>query len=46
VIITPHVGGGAAAFYPAAAEFVESQIRRFVTGESLRNVVAGPSVAG
>jgi phosphoglycerate dehydrogenase-like enzyme len=42
VIITPHVAGGAAAFYPAAAEFVASQIRRYASGEPLRNVVAGP----
>lgn len=39
VIITPHVAGGAAAFYPLAARFVVQQVRRFVTGEPLRNVV-------
>lgn len=42
VIITPHVGGGAAAFYPHAARFVADQIRRFAAGEPLLNVVAGP----
>jgi phosphoglycerate dehydrogenase-like enzyme len=42
VIITPHVAGGAAAFYPAAARFVAQQIRRFSAGEPLENVVAGP----
>ena len=39
VIITPHVAGGAAAFYPAAASFVASQIRRFAAGKPLANVV-------
>ncbi|HYZ56667.1 MAG TPA: 2-hydroxyacid dehydrogenase [Streptosporangiaceae bacterium] len=39
VIITPHVAGGAAAFYPAAAQFVIQQVRRFAAGEPLRNVV-------
>ena len=39
VLITPHVAGGAAAFYPLAARFVGQQVRRFVTGEPLRNVV-------
>jgi phosphoglycerate dehydrogenase-like enzyme len=39
VIITPHVGGGADAFYPRAADFVVRQVRRFAAGEPLRNVV-------
>jgi phosphoglycerate dehydrogenase-like enzyme len=39
VLITPHVGGGAAAFYPAAERFVADQIRRFAAGEPLENVV-------
>lgn len=43
VIITPHVAGGAAAFYPRAAAFVADQIRRFAAGEPLMNVVAGPA---
>jgi len=42
VIITPHVAGGADAFYPRAAEFIAGQVRRFAAGEPLRNVVAGP----
>ncbi|MGH3169012.1 MAG: 2-hydroxyacid dehydrogenase [Trebonia sp.] len=42
VIITPHVAGGAAAFYPMAKDFVAAQVRRFAAGEPLRNVVAGP----
>jgi len=40
VIITPHVAGGAAAFYPHAASFVAGQIRSFAAGEPLANVVA------
>ncbi len=45
VIITPHVAGGAAAFYPQAARFVADQLRRFAAGEPLANVVA-PAGAG
>jgi phosphoglycerate dehydrogenase-like enzyme len=41
-IITPHVAGGAAAFYPGAADFIVQQVRRFAAGEPLRNVVAEP----
>jgi phosphoglycerate dehydrogenase-like enzyme len=43
-IITPHVAGGAAAFYPLAADFIVRQVRRFAAGEPLCNVVAGPHV--
>ncbi len=39
VIITPHVAGGAAAFYPLAASFVAGQIRSFAAGGPLANVV-------
>jgi phosphoglycerate dehydrogenase-like enzyme len=39
-IITPHVAGGAAAFYPRATDFIVQQVRRFAAGEPLRNVVA------
>ena len=39
VIITPHVAGGAAAFYPMAEAFIAAQVRRFAAGEPLRNVV-------
>lgn len=42
-IITPHVAGGAADFYPKAEDFIARQVRRFVSGEPLRNVVAGPT---
>jgi phosphoglycerate dehydrogenase-like enzyme len=41
-IITPHVAGGAAAFYPKARDFLIRQVRAFAAGEPLRNVVAGP----
>lgn len=44
VIITPHVAGGAADFYPKAADFVAAQVRRFAAGEPLLNVVAGPGL--
>jgi phosphoglycerate dehydrogenase-like enzyme len=42
-IITPHVAGGAATFYPRAADFITQQVRRFAAGEPLRNVVAEPT---
>jgi phosphoglycerate dehydrogenase-like enzyme len=38
-IITPHVAGGAAAFYPKAMDFIVQQVRRFAAGQPLRNVV-------
>ena len=44
-IITPHVAGGAAAFYPKATDFLVQQVRRFAAGEPLRNVVAEPMSA-
>lgn len=43
VIITPHVAGGAADFYPKAAAFIAAQVRRFASGEPLRNIVASPA---
>lgn len=39
VIVTPHVAGGAAAFYPLAREFVADQVRAYVAGRPLSNVV-------
>jgi len=42
VIITPHMAGGADDFYPKAAAFIAAQVRRFVSGEPLSNIVAGP----
>jgi phosphoglycerate dehydrogenase-like enzyme len=44
-IITPHVAGGAAAFYPKATDFIVEQVRRFAAGEPLRNVVAEPGAS-
>ncbi|MBO0805328.1 MAG: 2-hydroxyacid dehydrogenase [Nocardiopsaceae bacterium] len=43
VIITPHVAGGAADFYPKAAAFITAQARAFAAGKPLRNVVSGPN---
>jgi len=39
VIITPHVAGGSASFYPLAKRLVAEQLGRFARGESLVNVV-------
>ncbi|BCJ30666.1 2-hydroxyacid dehydrogenase [Actinocatenispora sera] len=39
VLITPHVAGGSATFYPRARRLVGDQLHRFVTGAPLRNVV-------
>lgn len=42
VLITPHVGGGSATFYPRAERLVAEQLRRFAAGEPLLNQVARP----
>lgn len=42
VIITPHVGGDSSAFNPRVRALIESQLKRFATGQSLNNIVAGP----
>jgi phosphoglycerate dehydrogenase-like enzyme len=39
VLVTPHVAGGSATFYPRAEELVAEQLRRFASGRSLLNVV-------
>ncbi|MGH3435557.1 MAG: 2-hydroxyacid dehydrogenase [Sciscionella sp.] len=39
VIITPHVAGGSASFYPRARALVDEQLRRFAGGEQLLHVV-------
>jgi phosphoglycerate dehydrogenase-like enzyme len=39
VVITPHVAGGSASFYPRAKRLVAEQLSRFVSGENLLNVV-------
>ncbi|GGR44341.1 2-hydroxyacid dehydrogenase [Nocardioides luteus] len=43
-IVTPHVGGGAATFYPRAERLVAEQLRRFADGRPLLNVVSGPEL--
>ncbi|HVX47355.1 MAG TPA: 2-hydroxyacid dehydrogenase [Mycobacteriales bacterium] len=43
VLITPHVGGGSATFYPRARRFLSAQLARFAADEPLLNVVRGPS---
>ena len=39
VFFTPHVAGGAAAFYPRARAFMDAQLARWASGEPLDNVV-------
>lgn len=39
VLITPHVAGGSATFYPRARRFVAEQLHRLAAGMPLRNVV-------
>ncbi|HYI56749.1 MAG TPA: 2-hydroxyacid dehydrogenase [Microlunatus sp.] len=39
VLISPHVGGASSAFWPRADRLVAAQLRRFVAGEPLDNVV-------
>jgi phosphoglycerate dehydrogenase-like enzyme len=41
VFITPHVGGNTSAFRPRAMKLVVDQVRRYVAGEPLLNVVTG-----
>jgi phosphoglycerate dehydrogenase-like enzyme len=45
VLISPHVGGNTSAFLPRARRLVREQVARFVRGEPLQNVVAGPAPA-
>ena len=42
IIITPHVGGDSTAFNPRVRALIESQLKRFATGQPLENIVAGP----
>ncbi|WP_442875682.1 2-hydroxyacid dehydrogenase [Actinoallomurus sp. NBC_01490] len=39
VLITPHVAGGSATFYPRAERLIAEQLRRFADGRPLLNVV-------
>ena len=41
VLITPHVGGDSSAFLPRAKRLVTEQLRRYVAGDELLNVVSG-----
>jgi phosphoglycerate dehydrogenase-like enzyme len=42
VLINPHRGGASTAFAPRVARLVRAQLERYVRGEPLINVVAGP----
>jgi len=39
VLVSPHVGGDTTAFLPRARRLVEAQLRRYVAGEPLANVI-------
>ena len=39
VVITPHIAGGSASFYPRAKKLAAEQLRRYVQGEELLNLV-------
>ena len=39
VLVSPHVGGDTTAFLPRARALVEAQVRRYVAGEPLANVI-------
>ncbi|WP_306319050.1 MULTISPECIES: hypothetical protein [unclassified Streptomyces] len=44
VLITPHVGGGSAAFRPRAERLIVEQVRRWATDDPLLNAIqSGPS---
>jgi phosphoglycerate dehydrogenase-like enzyme len=43
VLISPHVGGNSSAFLPRAARLVRAQVAKFVAGEPVDSVVAGPA---
>jgi phosphoglycerate dehydrogenase-like enzyme len=40
VLVSPHVGGNTSAFLPRARRLVLDQLRRYVAGEPLRNVIS------
>ncbi|MCQ4044421.1 2-hydroxyacid dehydrogenase [Streptantibioticus rubrisoli] len=42
VLISPHVGGSSSAFPPRAQRLLREQLRRYLTGEPLRNIVSAP----
>ncbi|KFU80508.1 Phosphoglycerate dehydrogenase [Amycolatopsis lurida] len=41
VIITPHIAGGSASFYPRAKRLVAEQLRRYAAGQEPLNLVRG-----
>ena len=42
VLINPHRGGASTAFEPRVARLVRAQLERYIKGEPLINIVAGP----
>jgi phosphoglycerate dehydrogenase-like enzyme len=41
LLLTPHVGGSSPLYMPRAFDLVAEQVKRFVSGEPLKNVVEG-----
>ncbi|MGW7007483.1 2-hydroxyacid dehydrogenase [Streptomyces sp. NPDC054933] len=41
-LITPHVGGSSSAFPPRARRLLCEQLRLYITGEPLRNIISAP----
>lgn len=41
VLVSPHVGGNSTAMMPRAYRLLGDQLRRYVSGEPLRNVISG-----
>lgn len=39
VVLTPHIAGGSASFYPRAKKLAADQLRRYARGEELLNLV-------
>jgi len=43
LLISPHVGGASSAMWPRAHRIVRDQLHRYAAGETLLNIVNGPS---
>ena len=41
-LISPHVGGASSAFFPRADRLMAAQLRRFMAGQPLENIVKAP----
>ena len=41
LLVSPHVGGASSAMWPRAYRLVRDQLRRYVAGEPLANVMTG-----